>query len=176
MITPLELEKNDFKGSPLGYSKKSVDDFVNKIKGDYEKLDGFGLLVILIADGFHTARHIQHLGVHGQNFPFVCKDLVFHGADLFLGGNFVFVSFQIPNDQGYAYDNDCGNENAGKKIGFLFVCHSVASFNVRCFDGSFAGKKTNASPLFYGYIIPYTSRKVNRAGETKNSTRKTDAA
>ena len=38
MITPLELEKNDFKGSPLGYSKKSVDDFVNKIKGDYEKL------------------------------------------------------------------------------------------------------------------------------------------
>ena len=38
MITPLELEKNNFKGSPLGYSKKSVDDFVNKIKGDYEKL------------------------------------------------------------------------------------------------------------------------------------------
>ena len=38
MITPLELEKNDFKGSPLGYSKKSVDDFVNKVKGDYEKL------------------------------------------------------------------------------------------------------------------------------------------
>ena len=38
MITPLELEKNDFKGSPLGYSKKSVDDFVSRIKGDYEKL------------------------------------------------------------------------------------------------------------------------------------------
>jgi cell division initiation protein len=38
MITPLELEKNDFKGSPLGYSKKSVDEFFDKIKGDYEKL------------------------------------------------------------------------------------------------------------------------------------------
>ncbi|MBE5813538.1 MAG: DivIVA domain-containing protein [Clostridiales bacterium] len=38
MITPLELEKIDFKGAPLGYSKKSVDDFVNKIKDDYEKL------------------------------------------------------------------------------------------------------------------------------------------
>ena len=48
MITPLELEKNDFKGSPLGYSKKSVDDFVNKIKAilydkelDYSVASGF---------------------------------------------------------------------------------------------------------------------------------------
>jgi cell division initiation protein len=38
MITPLELEKNDFKGSAFGYSKKSVDGFVDKIKCDYEKL------------------------------------------------------------------------------------------------------------------------------------------
>lgn len=38
MITPLELEKIDFKGAPFGYSKRSVDDFCVKIKEDYEKL------------------------------------------------------------------------------------------------------------------------------------------
>lgn len=38
MITPLEFEKKDFKGAAIGYSKKSVDDFFEKIKGDYEKL------------------------------------------------------------------------------------------------------------------------------------------
>ena len=38
MITPLEFEKKDFKSAAIGYSKKSVDDFFNKIKVDYEKL------------------------------------------------------------------------------------------------------------------------------------------
>lgn len=38
MITPLELEKIDFKGAAFGYSKRAVDDFCVKIKEDYEKL------------------------------------------------------------------------------------------------------------------------------------------
>jgi len=38
MITPLELEKMDFKKSFFGYSKKSVEDFFEKVKIDYEKI------------------------------------------------------------------------------------------------------------------------------------------
>lgn len=38
MITPLELEKIDFKKSLFGYSKKSVEEFLDKIKIDYEKI------------------------------------------------------------------------------------------------------------------------------------------
>jgi cell division initiation protein len=38
LITPLELEKRDFKNSLIGYSKTSVDDFFDKIVKDYEKL------------------------------------------------------------------------------------------------------------------------------------------
>ena len=38
MITPLEFEKKDFKGAAFGYSKKSVDDFFEKVKVDYEKI------------------------------------------------------------------------------------------------------------------------------------------
>ena len=38
MITPLELEKVDLKKSLFGYSKKSVDEFLDKLKLDYEKI------------------------------------------------------------------------------------------------------------------------------------------
>jgi len=38
MITPLELEKTDFKRGMFGYSKKSVEEFLDKLKLDYEKL------------------------------------------------------------------------------------------------------------------------------------------
>jgi len=38
MITPLELEKTDFKSSMFGYSKKSVEEFFEKVKVDYEKI------------------------------------------------------------------------------------------------------------------------------------------
>lgn len=38
MITPLELEKMDFKKSFFGYSKKSVEEFFEKVKIDYEKI------------------------------------------------------------------------------------------------------------------------------------------
>jgi len=38
MITPLELEKTDFKKSMFGYSRKSVEEFLDKIKIDYEKI------------------------------------------------------------------------------------------------------------------------------------------
>ena len=31
MITPLELEKREFKGAVAGYSKKSVDEFLDKV-------------------------------------------------------------------------------------------------------------------------------------------------
>lgn len=37
MLTPLELEKNEFKGG-IGYSKKSVNEFYAKVREDYEKL------------------------------------------------------------------------------------------------------------------------------------------
>lgn len=36
MITPLELEKTDFKKSMFGYSKRSIDEFFEKVKADYE--------------------------------------------------------------------------------------------------------------------------------------------
>lgn len=39
MITPLELEKREFKGSFMGgYTKRSVDEFFEKILKDYEKI------------------------------------------------------------------------------------------------------------------------------------------
>ena len=38
MITPLELEKNEFKKTLGGYSRKSVDSFFSKVNEDYEKL------------------------------------------------------------------------------------------------------------------------------------------
>jgi cell division initiation protein len=38
MITPLELEKNEFKKTLGGYSRKSVDSFFVKVNEDYEKL------------------------------------------------------------------------------------------------------------------------------------------
>jgi len=38
MITPLELEKNEFKKTLGGYSRKSVDSFFAKVNEDYEKL------------------------------------------------------------------------------------------------------------------------------------------
>ncbi|MBQ7668608.1 MAG: DivIVA domain-containing protein [Clostridia bacterium] len=38
MITPLELEKTDFKRALFGFSKKTVEDFFEKVKVDYEKL------------------------------------------------------------------------------------------------------------------------------------------
>lgn len=37
MLTPLELEKKEFKGG-IGFSKKSVNEFFQKVKEDYEKL------------------------------------------------------------------------------------------------------------------------------------------
>lgn len=38
MITPLELEKNEFKKTLGGYSRKSVDAFFARVNEDYEKL------------------------------------------------------------------------------------------------------------------------------------------
>ena len=35
MLTPLELEKKEFKGG-IGFSKKSVNEFFQKVKEDYE--------------------------------------------------------------------------------------------------------------------------------------------
>ena len=37
MLTPLELEKKEFKGG-VGYSKGSVNEFFAKVREDYEKL------------------------------------------------------------------------------------------------------------------------------------------
>jgi len=37
MLTPLELEKKEFKGG-VGYSKSSVNEFFAKVREDYEKL------------------------------------------------------------------------------------------------------------------------------------------
>lgn len=37
MLTPLELEKKEFKGG-IGYSKRSVNEFLTKVREDYEKL------------------------------------------------------------------------------------------------------------------------------------------
>jgi len=37
MLTPLELEKNEFKGG-IGYTKRSVNEFYDKLRLDYEKL------------------------------------------------------------------------------------------------------------------------------------------
>lgn len=37
MLTPLELEKKEFKGG-IGYSKRSVNEFLAKVREDYEKL------------------------------------------------------------------------------------------------------------------------------------------
>ena len=37
MLTPLELEKKEFKGG-IGFSKKSVNEFFQKVREDYEKL------------------------------------------------------------------------------------------------------------------------------------------
>lgn len=38
MYTPIELENLEFKSAPLGYNKNEVDDFLEAISGDYEKL------------------------------------------------------------------------------------------------------------------------------------------
>lgn len=38
MYTPIELENLEFKSAPLGYNKNEVDDFVEAISEDYEKL------------------------------------------------------------------------------------------------------------------------------------------
>ena len=38
MYTPIELENLEFKSAPLGYNKNEVDDFVETISEDYEKL------------------------------------------------------------------------------------------------------------------------------------------
>ena len=38
MYTPVELENLEFKSAPLGYNKNEVDDFVEAISEDYEKL------------------------------------------------------------------------------------------------------------------------------------------
>ena len=38
MYTPVELENLDFKASVFGYSKDEVDDFVDAITEDYDKL------------------------------------------------------------------------------------------------------------------------------------------
>ena len=38
MITPIEIQKTEFKASTHGYSKKEVDDFKETILKDYEKL------------------------------------------------------------------------------------------------------------------------------------------
>lgn len=38
MYTPIELENLEFKSSPLGYNKNEVDDFLEAISEDYEKL------------------------------------------------------------------------------------------------------------------------------------------
>ncbi len=37
MLTPLELEKKEFKGG-IGYTKRSVNEFYDKLRIDYEKL------------------------------------------------------------------------------------------------------------------------------------------
>ena len=37
MLTPLELEKTEFKGG-IGYTKRSVNDFFNRLREDYEKI------------------------------------------------------------------------------------------------------------------------------------------
>lgn len=37
MLTPLELEKNEFKKG-IGYSKRSVNDFYEKLRADYEAI------------------------------------------------------------------------------------------------------------------------------------------
>jgi len=37
MLTPLELEKKEFKGG-IGYTKRSVNEFYDKLRLDYEKL------------------------------------------------------------------------------------------------------------------------------------------
>lgn len=37
MLTPLELEKNEFKKG-IGYSKRSVNDFYEKLRADYESI------------------------------------------------------------------------------------------------------------------------------------------
>lgn len=37
MLTPLELEKNEFKKG-LGYSKRSVNEFFDKLRADYESI------------------------------------------------------------------------------------------------------------------------------------------
>ena len=37
MLTPLELEKNEFKKG-IGYSKKSVNEFYEKLRADYEAI------------------------------------------------------------------------------------------------------------------------------------------
>ena len=37
MLTPLELEKKEFKGG-IGYTKRSVNEFYTKVREDYEKL------------------------------------------------------------------------------------------------------------------------------------------
>lgn len=37
MLTPLELEKKEFKGG-IGYTKRSVNEFYDKLRADYEKL------------------------------------------------------------------------------------------------------------------------------------------
>ena len=37
MLTPLELEKKEFKGG-IGYTKRSVNEFFIKVREDYEKL------------------------------------------------------------------------------------------------------------------------------------------
>ena len=37
MLTPLELEKKEFKGG-IGYSKRSVNEFYEKLRADYETI------------------------------------------------------------------------------------------------------------------------------------------
>ena len=37
MLTPLELEKKEFKGG-IGYTKRSVNEFYDRLRADYEKL------------------------------------------------------------------------------------------------------------------------------------------
>ena len=37
MLTPLELEKNEFKRG-IGYSKRSVNEFYEKLRNDYEAI------------------------------------------------------------------------------------------------------------------------------------------
>lgn len=38
MLTPLEIEKNEFKKTIGGYSRRSVNEFFDKIRADYEVL------------------------------------------------------------------------------------------------------------------------------------------